>query len=99
MDNQMPVLTGDLTLPRVKEFHPTEANHAYCHSPTQQGPAGSGAVSTLLGSLCRGTFGTETGFYQPGGFLSSVHAVSIRVAMPILQCMALDIRNRGVKWS
>lgn len=99
MDNQMPVLTRDLTLPRVKEFHPTEANRAYCHDPTQQGPAGSGAASALLRSLCLGTSDIEAGFYQPSSFLSYIHAVSIHVAMPVLQCMALDIRNIGVKWS
>lgn len=95
----MAVLTRDLTLPRVTEFHPTETNHSYCHSPTQQGPAGSGAASTLLRRLCLGTFDTETGFYQPGSFLSHIHAVSIHIAIPILQCMALNIRNIGVKWS
>lgn len=95
----MTLLTRGLTLPRVTEFHPTEANHSCCHSPTQQGSAGSGAASTSLGSLCLGTFDTETGSYQPGSFLSYIHAVSIRIAKPILQFMALDPRNIGVNWS
>lgn len=81
MDDQMPALTRDLTLPRVTEFHPTEAIYSHCHNPTQQGPAGSGASSALLRSLGRGTFDTETGFYQPGSFLSYIHAVSIHIAM------------------
>lgn len=83
MDDQMPLLTRDPTLPRVTEFHPTEASYPYCHNPTQQGPAGSGAASALLRSLCLGTLDTETGFYQPGSFLSYIHAVSVPIAMPI----------------
>lgn len=95
----MLVLTRDLNLPVVTGFQPTEANRAYYHTLTQQWPTGSGAASTLLGSLCLGTFDTKTSFCQPGSFLSSICAVSVRVAMHILQCMTLGIRNIGAEWS
>lgn len=73
-------------------------NRSYYHALTQQWPTGSGAASTLLGSLCLRTFGTETSFCQAGSFLSSICAVSVHVATPTLQRVTLDIRKIGVKW-
>lgn len=78
----MSVLTRDLPLPIATGFHPAEANHTLIyHALIRQWPTGSGAASALLGSLCLGTFGTDTSFCQPGSLLSSVHAVSVHVAM------------------
>lgn len=64
----MSVLSRDLTLLIVTGFHPTEANHTYYHALTQQWPTGSGAASTLLGSLCPRTFGAETTFVSRAVF-------------------------------